>query len=166
MFTRIVAPVLLILFLLSCLSAPLQADDMESNEMKSMNKRMERMKIAMEVDPKPSAETVASLPVPPSSEAATLADLPEDAAGLLTTIYDWEEGDLLFLSTATMSEVQNFYADEMAKRGYSGSMMEDENGKPISPAFSYMCDLGVIRVMAADDAVPEKTLVAVIILVP
>ena len=120
--------------------------------------------IAMKAEAKAPAETVADLPAPPNSEAVALADLPKEAAEMLARIYHYKESDLLFLSTSTPGEIQNFYADELAKRGYAGSMMLDENGKPISPAFSYMCDLGVLRVVAADDAVPEKTLVAVIII--
>ncbi len=157
MFTRIAAPILLLLFLLSCFSAPVQAGD---------DKRMERMEIAMKAEAKEPVETVADLPAPPASEAVTLADLPEEPAGLLTMMYQWEEGDPLYLSTASMGEIQNFYADELAKRGYSGNPQLDENGKPISPAFTYGCDLGAIRIVAADDAVPGKTLVAVIIVAP
>ncbi len=153
---RIVAPILIILLLVSGVLAVTQTDD----------KRMERMEIAMKAEAKAPVETVADLPVPPDSEPVAFADLPEEPAGLLKMIYQWEEGDPIFLSSATMGEIQNFYADELAKRGYSGSPQLDESGKPISPAFSYMCDLGVIRVMAADDAVPEKTLVAVIVVAP
>jgi hypothetical protein len=155
---RIAAPVLLVLFLVSGVCATLQADDEDR-----MNQRMERMKIAMEAEAKEPAEAVKLLPAPPASEAAALADLPEEPAGMLGTMYQWEEGDPIFLSTATPGEIQTFYADELAKLGYSGSMMLDEKGIPISPAFTYGCDLGAIRIVAADDAVPEKTLVAVIV---
>ncbi len=156
MFMRFAVPVLLILLVISAVSVPLQADD----------KRMERMETAMKAEAKAPAETVKALPAPPASEAVTLADIPEEPAGLLSMIYQWEEGDPLYLSTASMGEIQNFYADELAKLGYSGILQLDENGKPISPVFTYGCDLGAIRIMAADDAVPEKTLVAVIVTAP
>jgi hypothetical protein len=109
MFMRFAVPVLLILLVISAVSVPLQADD----------KRMERMEIAMKAEAKAPAEAVKALPAPPASEAVTLADIPEEPAGLLSMIYQWEEGDL-----------------------------------------------GAIRIMAADDAVPEKTLVAVIVTAP
>jgi len=165
MRTRSSALILLVLFLFSGLSPIVLAED-EDAIAAAVAKRMERMEIAMKAEAKAPAEAVAALPAPPAGAPVALADLPEEPASLLTTIYQWEEGDPLFLSTATMGEIQNFYADELATLGYSGSLQLDENGKPISPAFSYMCDLGVIRVMAADDAVPEKTLVAVIVISP
>jgi hypothetical protein len=139
--------------------SPLQADEKTFQE-----KRMERMEIAMKAEAKPPAETVAGLAAPPASEPAALADLPEETARMLQTMYQWQEGDPLYLSTASMGEIQNWYADELAPLGYTGSLMLDENGKPISPAFTYGSSLGAVRVMAADDAVPEKTLVAVIVL--
>jgi hypothetical protein len=109
MFMRFAVPVLLILLVTCAVSVPLQADD----------KRMERMEIAMKAEAKAPVEAVKALPAPPASETVTLADIPEEPAGLLSMIYQWEEGDL-----------------------------------------------GAIRIMAADEAVPEKTLVAVIVTAP
>lgn len=163
MFRRVAITVLLLLFPVSGIQTTALADDEQA--MKEANaKRMEWITTASKVDnPKPPAEVVAELPAPPASETAALADLPEDAADLLQSIYQWKEGEPLFVSTAAPGEVQYFYADELAKRGYMGNVMLDENGVAISPAFSFMCDAGVIRVMAAPDTVPGKTLVALIV---
>jgi len=163
MFRRIAIPVLLLLFLVSGIQTTALADDEQAMK-DSFAKRQEWMMTAMKVEnPKPPAETIADLPAPPSSEPAALADLPEEAADTLKVVYHWKEGDPIFLSTATAGEVQYFYADELARRGYAGSVMLDENGVPIAPAFSFMSDAGVIRVAAAAGSVPEKTLVTLIV---
>jgi hypothetical protein len=155
MLSRISAPVLLALFVVSGLAAPLQADGETT---------IYRTTVPEGVAAKESAAAVSELPPPPESKAITLADLPKETADMLNMIYQWKEGEPLFTSTAAPGVIQKFYADELAKCGYSSYLMLDAEGKPISPAFTYACELGAIRVVAADDAVPEKTLVALVVL--
>ncbi len=157
MFTRIAALVLLALFVVSGLAAPLQADGETT---------IYRTTVPEGVVAKEPAAAVSELPPPPDSKAIKLADLPKDTADMVTMIYQWKEGEPLFTSTAAPGVIQKFYADQLANLGYSSYLMLDAEGKPISPAFTYGCELGAIRVVAADDAVPEKTMVAVVIVAP
>ena len=68
MFTRTAVSFLLLLFLLSGFSGPLMAEEEDR-----MNKRLERMEIAMKAEARVPAEAVKALPAPPESEAVTLA---------------------------------------------------------------------------------------------
>jgi hypothetical protein len=164
MLTRCAVLITLVLFLFAGLSPVVLAEE-EDAMAAAFAKRQERMKIAMEAEAREPAEAVAALTAPPESEAVTLDKLPAELADMLSSIYQYKEGDPLFLSTAPVADVANHYADALAPLSFSGNVMVDENGKPISPAFSFMNDLGVIRVVAAeDDSIEGKVLAAVIII--